>query len=376
MAKKRRANGEGTIRERYDGRWEARYTHDSKIKSIYAKTQSEARKKLNQILNDIENNLHTEDTKISVSAWIDNWLYSYKKIEIKQKTFENYETLIKTHIRFAFTNITLKNLKTQHIQKFINEKMASGKSTRTVKYLYVLINGALEQALKNNLIVRNVAKAVTLPKQVTKERRVLSPTEQERMIKLLDKERMGTAILLALNTGLRRGELLALRWSDYDKKAGCIIVKQNLSRLKGEDGKSHLTFTTPKTKSSIRTIPLLPKMIAKLNEHYKIQSEYRLKVGRSWIDNDLIFPTDTGEPCDPRNLQRVLKRLSVKLDIPNVNPHSLRHSFATRALERGLSLKAIQKILGHNDISVTGNIYTHASTQLLEKEMQKLKTAF
>lgn len=175
--------------------------------------------------------------------------------------------------------------------------------------------------------MRNVAEAVTLPERKQKDRKFLTAEEQERFIKCLSDEKSGFVLLFALSTGLRRGELLALRWSNYDSQKKYITVTENLSRLKGADGKSHLTFTTPKTASSKRTIPLLPDIANKLNIHRQQQAVNRLKAGQLWEDNDLIFCTDFGKPLEPRNLFRILDRVCDKAEIAHINVHALRHPY-------------------------------------------------
>lgn len=375
MAKKR-ANGEGTIRQRKDGRWEGLYTVNYKRKSIYGKTQEEVRKKLNKILNDIDNNIYVEDSKITVGEWLNTWLYDYKKNTVKQKTFEGYETLVRVHLIPAFSKIQLKKLTVDHVQKFINTKVKDGLSSRTIRYINTLLHGALKQAVNNGLLVRNVSEAVVLPERKQKERKFLTAEEQNRLINSLKDEQQGFILLFALSTGLRRGELLALRWSNYDTEKRYISIKENLSRLKGEDGKSHLTFTTPKTASSKRTIPLLPDISQMLNEHRYAQTVKRFQAGQLWEDNDLIFCTDFGKPIEPRNLHRVLERACDKANISCINIHALRHAFATRALENGIPLKVVSDILGHSSISMTADIYSHVSVETIETEMQKLSQIF
>lgn len=375
MAKKR-ANGEGTIRQRKDGRWEGLYTVNYKRKSIYGKTQEEVRKKLNKILNDIDNNIYVEDSKITVGEWLNTWLYDYKKNTVKQKTFEGYETLVRVHLIPAFSKIQLKKLTVDHVQKFINAKVKDGLSSRTIRYINTLLHGALKQAVNNGLLVRNVSEAVVLPERKQKERKFLTADEQNRLINSLKDEQQGFILLFALSTGLRRGELLALRWSNYDTEKRYISIKENLSRLKGEDGKSHLTFTTPKTASSKRTIPLLPDISKMLNEHRHAQTVKRFKAGQLWEDNDLIFCTDFGKPIEPRNLHRVLERACDNANISCINIHALRHAFATRALENGIPLKVVSDILGHSSISMTADIYSHVSVETIETEMQKLSQIF
>ena len=157
MAKKR-ANGEGSIRQRKDGRWEGLYTVNYKRKSVYGKTQEEVRKKLNKVLNDIDNGIYIEDCHITTGEWLHIWLYDYKKNTVKQKTFEGYEALVNKHLIPAFSKIQLKKLSVDNVQRFINQKISEGLSSRTIRYINTLLHSALKQAINNGLIVRNVAR--------------------------------------------------------------------------------------------------------------------------------------------------------------------------------------------------------------------------
>ena len=371
MAK--RANGEGTIRKRPDGLWEARYTIDYKTKSVYGKTQEEVIKKRGKILSEIQNGVYVDGT-VTVGAWLDTWLNDYKKGNIKQKTFQGYEIEVRCHLRPAFEKIKLKDLSADHVQRLINEKAKKGMSASSIRHMRTTLHNALQQAMKNGLVVRNVAQAVRVSEQQgKKERRLLTPQEQQAIIQAIEGERKGFTVLFAMFTGLRCGELLGLRWSDVDMDMNTIAVKQTVQRLYGDDGKTHLMINTPKTKTSNRTIPLLPEIAAKLKTHRAAQTQERSLAGQLWEDNDLIFCTEFGKPYDPRNLQTFLDRVTNKSGIPHVNIHALRHAFATRALERGISLKVVSEMLGHSGIQITADIYSHVSLEHMESEIQKMR---
>ena len=372
MAK--RLNGEGTIRERSDGRWTGQYVINGKRKSVYGKTAKEVQEKLNHIKYEIQSGVYISSDSITVGEWLNKWLYEYKQGNVKQKTFQGYETFVRFHLFPAFEKIKLKNLSTDHVQRLINTKLKEGLSGRTVRYMRSTLHNALNQAIQNGLLIRNVAEAVKISEKAQKERRILSPQEQQSLIQALEGERKGFMILLDLFTGLRCGELLGLRWGDVDIENKTITVRQNIQRLYGEDGKSHLIIDTPKTKNSIRTIPLLSEIVDKLQKHQTRQVQERLLAGQSWVDNNLVFCTEQGKPYDPRNLQTFLDRITDKINMSHVNTHALRHAFATRALEQGISLKAVSDILGHSSIKVTADIYSHTSLEYMENEMQKLRS--
>jgi integrase len=368
----KRSNGEGTIKKRSDGRWEGQYTIDFKRRSIYGKTQEEVRKKLNQVINEIESGLYTDNT-ITVGAWLNTWLYEYKKGSVKQKTFQGHETMVRCHLLPAFNKIKLKDLTVDHVQRLLNAKTKEGLSNRTVRYIRSTLQNALGQAIQNGLIIRNIAQAVKVGEGKQKERRILTPQEQQALVKALAGERRGFMVYFALYTGLRRGELLGVRWSDVDMNANTLTVCQNVQRLNVDDGKSRLVIDTPKTKKSNRTITMLPEVTDKLREHFTAQSRERILAGQLWHDNDLIFCTELGKPIEPRNLQRFINRVTDKIGIPHVNTHALRHAFATRALEQGVTLKAVSEMLGHSSIQMTADIYSHLSLEHMETEMQKMR---
>jgi integrase len=370
MAK--RSNGEGTIKKRTDGRWEGQYTLDFKRKSVYGKTQEEVRKKLNQVLYEIESGLYIDNT-VTTGYWLNTWLYEYKKGNIKQKTFESYESLVRCHLIPAFQKIKLKDLTVDQVQRFVNEKAKEGLSGRTIRYMRSTLHNALNQAMQNGLIFRNVAEAVKVTEKRQKERRILTRQEQKALIQALEGERKGFIVLFDLFTGLRCGELLGLRWCDVDMDKSTIKIRQNVQRLYGEDGKSRLVFNTPKTKASNRTIPIIAEILEKLCKHRDEQLKERLLAGETWEENDLVFCTQTGKPYDPRNLQTFIDRITTKIGIAHVNTHALRHAFATRALENGIQLKVVSDMLGHSGIQITADIYSHVSIEYMEAEMQKLR---
>jgi len=246
--------------------------------------------------------------------------------------------------------------------KFYNEK-AKTHSPRTVKYLHVLLHEGLKQAIAVNLIVRNVTEVLTLPKQTKKELRILSEYEQEAILDALKGERLYTLFLLENYTGMRRGEILALRWQDIDWRNKVINVRQTMDRIKDFDtGKTILMFNEPKTKNSKRQLPY--------NEI--IENELLALYNKRICD--LVFSTEKGTPIEPRNINRKLDKVLKKAGVEKATFHSLRHSFATRLMEKEVHPKIVQEILGHSSISVTLDIYTHCNNDLKRKALEKLNT--
>lgn len=382
----KRGNGEGSVCRRPDGRWQGSITigRDDRGRLIrkyfYGKTRKETSEKLNRAIEELrDNRFINKSDNPTVEQWCHEWLWSYKRNSVKQKTFDQYETILRTHIMPDIGDIRLADLKTMHIQRIINKMYDSGLSHRTIEVMKIVIHAALKQAQRNKLVGENVCENVVLPRKQPKRIRVLNEDEQTKLIAALKDNYIGRGLLFALYTGMRRGEVLALKWSDYDKNEKTISITKALSRVRtyNKDGnKTMLTVTTPKTDTSIRTVPLIDKAVELLAEHKRKQERYMELVGDYYTDNDLIFSSSRGDYLDPGNFNRKLNKTVKKIGIPRISPHVLRHSFATRGLEAEVSLKAMQELLGHSSITVTGDIYTHILKEQKRKEISKLNDVF
>lgn len=382
----KRGNGEGSVCRRPDGRWQGSITigRDDRGRLIrkyfYGKTRKETSEKLNRAIEELrDNRFINKSDNPTVEQWCHEWLWSYKRNSVKQKTFDQYETILRTHIIPDIGDIRLADLKTMHIQRIINKMHDSGLSHRTIEVMKIVMHAALKQAQRNKLVGENVCENVVLPRKQPKRIRVLNEDEQTKLIAALKDNYIGRGLLFALYTGMRRGEVLALKWSDYDKNEKTISITKALSRVRtyNKDGnKTMLTVTTPKTDTSIRTVPLIDKAVELLAEHKRKQERYMELVGDYYTDNDLIFSSSRGDYLDPGNFNRKLNKTVKKIGIAQISPHALRHSFATRGLEAEVSLKAMQELLGHSSITVTGDIYTHILKEQKRKEISKLNDVF
>jgi len=390
MARKR-ANGEGTAFKRKDGKWEAKVTvgrnpktGNLKRKSLYGKTKAEVLKKMNEEKYKLQQGISVETTNMNLGQWLNTWLWEYKK-NLKPKTFESYEQLIRVHILPSLGNIQLKALRPEHLQKFYNEKHSSGRvdgngglSARTVRYIHVVLHAALEQAVKNQILTRNVSQATTLPRQKKKEMRVLTKEEQAKLLAVLRKDEGGVVYILGLAAGMRRGELLGLMWKDIDFEQGIINVKRTLSRVKvfGQKNKTELVFQTPKSAKAIRSIPIPESILGVLKTHKGRQQQEKEVAGCAYVDRDLVFCTKLGNPIEPGNFTRRFYRYITKAFIAHTNPHALRHSYATRLLEVNEHPKIVQELLGHSSISLTLDTYSHVMPERKKAAAKKLNALF
>ncbi len=379
---KKRGQGEGTIRKRLDGSWEARFTvginpnGTQKRRSVYAKTRKGAQAKMTASLNELNNGQYIEPSKLATGAWFDTWLREYKKNEIKPTTYVNYYSRIKQHIKPAIGEWKLKDLRTDVIQKMFNGLNDKGLAPETIKGIYNIVHSALNQAVDNGLIAKNLASKISLPKIEKSRVRVFSMEEQKAFVESAKTAYMGEIFILDLGTGLRIGELLALTWADIDFNEEILKVNRTLNITKNHDdaeSKWQKTFGSPKTESSIRSIPLLPNLIIMLKNIRLNQDELKQKLDGAFENNNLVFSTYLGRPLDPRNMQRTFASIMKKAELDkNVHIHCLRHSFATRGLENGIELKVMQELLGHSSIKMTADLYTHVLPEKKKDSIMKL----
>lgn len=379
MAK--RGQGEGSISKRSDGTWWARITvgktpdGKQKRKAFYGKTRKEVQEKLTTALNDINNNTYIEPSKIILSSWLDTWLMDYKKSSIRVGTYISYEQAIRTRIKPALGMWALKEIRNDMVQKFINQLMEKGLSASTIENTYRVLKMALDQAVDNELISRNPANKVIIPRRIRKEARVLTVEEQEEFIKIAREYSNGEAFILILATGLRIGEALALTWDDIDFENKMLMVnKTQVEHVVHADGKPvrQVNYSTPKTETGNRTIPLIPAAIDLLKEIQEKQKIQKKKLGKAYHDNNLIFCTFDGKVVFISNMERRVKLIAKRIGAEDVHPHTLRHTFATRGLEKGIELKVMQVLLGHSKIDMTANIYTHVLPEKKNESIMKL----
>jgi integrase len=290
--------------------------------------------------------------------------------------------LIRRHLKPALGHLGVQDVRPEHVQHFYNEKMQHGASARTVRYCHTLLYGALAQAEKNHLVARNVASLTEPPRKTRREMQTLTVTQvAQHFLPTIGRDRLFAAIFLMFGTGLRRGELLGLRWRDIDLAASLLHVRQTLVRVRNHGASAHelktrLIFQEPKTASSRRSVPIPAECIAALKQHRARQAEEKLLLGPAYEDHGLVFCRPQGIPIDPKDFTKHFKKLLMQTALPAIRLHDTRHTFATLMLELGESPKTVQTMLGHSSVAITLDIYSHVSLELEKRAASRLNAAF
>jgi integrase len=356
---RRRGNGEGSITRRKDGRWEARYTvHTAsgpKRKAIYGKTRAEVAEMLAKAISDRSSGLTFDAGSLTLGEFLDRWLGDSVRDTVRQRTYERHEELVRLHIRPILGNLKLKVLTPAHVQSFYRDRLDSSLSPATVQKIHVVLHKALDQAVKWNLIPRNVTEAVNAPRPAPKEMRPLTPDEARKLLETARGDSMEALYVLAVHTGIRQGELLGLKWEDVDLEGGVVRIRHTLTRNRGR-----LLLGEPKTKKSRRTVRLTETAAQTLREHLERQLEEIERLGDLYQDQGLVFTTQVGTPINPTNLRkRSFASLLERAGLPTIRFHDLRHTCATLLLLSNVHPKYVQELLGHATITITLDTYSH-----------------
>lgn len=315
-----------------------------------------------------------EGKKTRLSDYLDRWLETVAKPRVSARTFLEYQDLLRLHIKSALGNKKLSELHPSDIQA-VYAKMQDSKhklSPRTVRYTHAVLSSALKHAVKLGVLVRNPASFVELPKRKSEEMQALSIEDAGRFLAAAAEDKWAVLFSLALTTGMRPQEYLALKWKDIDLKQGVLSVQRSI--FWGRKGKGY-SFGETKTKSSRRSIPISGTIVAALAKHKRLQAEERLKAGQDYENQDLIFATNSGGPLMIYNLRRrhfkpILKRAGLPLSI---RLYDLRHSCATLLLSANENPKIVSERLGHASSRLTLDTYSHVVPSMQRGASDKLE---
>lgn len=369
---KRRSNKEGTIFKRQDGRWVAAVTLPSGKRWMkYSRTQTEARAKLRDMLRQIDDGVSVQGGKALLADYLSYWL-GIVRINLRPRSVERYRQVIEHHITPEIGHIRLDGLRSDHIQDLYASRLEGGVGVPTVRGVHSVLHRALAQAVRWRLITRNVASGVEKPKQPRPEMRILDFHQVQQFLAAADDHRLYALFHLAVTTGLRRGELLGLKWTDLDSETGRLQIQRQLQRVQYQG----LVLSEPKSATGRRSISLARVDLAKLQAHRTRQLEERLFAGGKWQEHGLIFTSIFGTPCDPNNVSRSFRKLLKAANLPRIRFHDLRHTAATIMLQQGIHPKIVQERLGHSNINLTLDTYSHVLPDMQKEAAAKIDLLF
>jgi integrase len=355
---KRRGNNEGSIYRRKDGYWVGQYGIQTpkgiKTRYIYGKRREDVREKLAKAIADRDGGLVYDAGNITVGEYLDRWLNDSVRNTVRRRTWERYEQFVRVHLTPALGKIKLAKLTPAHVRGLYRDRLDSGLAPRTVLHIHRAFSKALKQAVADGLIPRNPAAPVKPPQPRQEEIRPLNREQVRVLFEAASGDRLEALYVVAVTAGLRRGELQGLKWDDLDLEAGMLQVRRTLSEPKGG-----YIFEAPKSGKG-RSVRLTRKATAALREHRKRQLEERMKKAGLWQEQGLVFPSGVGTPLSGGNLNRTFKATLQRAELPkSTRFHDLRHTCATLLLKQGVHVRFVQELLGHADIGLTLNVYSH-----------------
>ena len=352
------AKGDG-ITKRKDGRYMARYTIHTpggpKRKLIYGKKYKEVKKKPNEARGDAARGITYDAGAQTVGEYLVRWLSDSVRDTVRQRTYERYESIVRVHLDPSIGRLKLKALTPAHVRALYRERLDAGLAPRSVLHIHRILSKALKQAHDDGLVPRNAAGTVRPPRPRREEIRPLNREQVRILFKAAREDRLEALYVVAVTAGLRRGELQGLKWDDVDLSGvtGTLQVRRTLSEPRGG-----YIFEAPKSGKG-RSVRLTRKATASLREHRKRQLEERMQKAGLWRDHGLVFPSGIGTPLLGGNLNRAFKATLQRAGLPSIRFHDLRHTCATLLLRQGVNPKYVQELLGHSDISITLNVYSH-----------------
>lgn len=383
----KKANGEGSI-TKYKNGWRAVFTlgrdRNGKLirKQFYGKTKLEAKEKMDQYRAKYNSGILPSNEKITLEEWFKIWLFQYKANEVADGTIEKYNGYFNNYIKNSeIGSIKLINLKGSNIQTYYNSLLREKEKTpELLKGINKTLSSCLKQAVKEHYLSFNPCESVILPKINKKQEiEIFTLDEQEKLLSSLDGYKYRMLIILALGTGLRIGELLGLMWSDINFNESTLTVNRSVKRTAAQninDSTPRYVLGELKTKSSYRTVPIPANIIRELKAHHKNQIEDKIKSYGIYVDNNLVFANEIGELLQISTIQKSYNKLLKDYKICHKKFHALRHTYATRLFENNVPLKTVQMLMGHSNIKITADVYTHVMPKEKIKAVEKINSLF
>lgn len=386
MARKsntRAAQGSGSIRQRPDGRWEARFTYidDLGVKkrgSVYGDTQKECRQKLTAALTAVDAGIYKKTQRYTVEQWLDEWLSTYCK-DLKPMTISGYKSKVETRIKPYIGKSQLTSLNNVQIQKYYNllqdgDKDHKPLSAKSIQNVHGILHKALDQAVVAGILTANPADHVKLPKIKKPDLKPLMDEDVTRFLNAIKGDPFERLFIVALFSGLRQSELIGLQWDDIDLENGLITVCRQIQRVYGEDKKEKFIFLEETKNGKHRTAAIAPSIVKVLKAQRVQQIEWQLAAGPLWNnEHNLVFTNEIGENLNHRIVYAHFKSIVKSLGLEHTRFHDLRHSYAVNALQAGDSIKAVQEQLGHYSSAFTMDTYAAVSNTMRKESQNRME---
>ncbi len=377
MAKGRRGSGEGTIAKRSNGTYEAKISIEGgKRKTFYGKTRKEVQEKLKVALREQQQGMLVTAPQQKLEQFLQQWLEETQRNSVKPRSFERYEEIVRLHIVPVLGNVQIQKLTPQQVQSFYTKKIKEGYKAITVASFHNVLHKALDMAVRWNLVAKNVCDVVSPPRVEDFEIQPLTVEQIRKLLEVAKGHPMEALIKVAIATGLRRGELMALKWQDIDLTTGILQVQRNLVRIPSKlPGKGYIESET-KTKKSRRSVVIASFALEALREHRSQQLHALAAAGPLWQYNNYVFCTTIGTHIHPtRDMADPLNELLEKAGLPHIRFHDLRHTAATLLMSQGVHPKVVQEFLGHSTITMTMDIYSHVLPTMQQDAISKMNDA-
>ena len=354
---RRRGQNEGSIYQRSkDGRWVGAVTLDNgKRKAFYGRTRAEVARKVSRALTEMEQGLAPADDRITVKVYLESWLDKTVKPSKRYSTWRGYEQVVRLYLVPEIGKTRLSKLSPDDVEDMVNRLSDRGLSPRTVQYTHAVLRVALQKAVRHGKVPRNVAALVSPPPVKREPVEPLTKREAKALLKAAAGDPLEALYVVTLALGLRRGEVCGLQWSDVDLKTRRLFVRRALQTQKGKG----LVEVEPKSRSSRRALPIPPFAVVAFKEHRKRQAAQRLSMGSDWRAGNWIFTMEDGRPVAPDYVNVAFPRLLKRAKIRHIRFHDLRHSCASFLFAQGCEMRLVMEILGHSQIALTANTYTH-----------------
>ncbi len=374
---KRRANGEGNIRKRSDGRWEGRYTvgHDPVtgkqiFKNVLGKTQAEVREKLSAAIAEAQKIDVVVSDKMCVCDWMDTWLENFEKPNMRASTYESYEGNIRLHVNPGIGYLKLNKITTLDLQKFFNRLLTDGRivrkesreqpkglSVKTVSNIRTMLYSAFDKAVAEHLMVSNPVVGCKLPKREKQEMKTMQIEDLGRFFAEAKASGKFEFYYVELSTGMRRGELLGLKWEDVNYEKKTLTIRRQVIRVQG-----HIEEGPLKTKNAYRTVAIGDDLVDLLRDLHE----------REGNGSPYIFPSPNGGPQDPDSVLPMFKRILKRAGLPEMRFHDCRHTFSLVALANGVDFKTLSAMLGHYSVAFTLDVYGHVNDDMKRDAADKV----